>query len=135
MTNFAKKPSQLNSSDRRRDRRTRGLRPRAGVINGPRFATSTSSLSSRIQRDKMAAIEASSSRNANPVETLCESVVHRREELSRIVLPILPDSRAGKAEGNPQFPRAGILLPGHLDRVGEAAFGRRDGLFICSVEQ
>jgi hypothetical protein len=69
------------------------------------------------------------------LEALRESAVHGREKLSRIVLPILPNPQAGKAESNPQFPRQGIMLPGHLERLGEAAFGRRDGLIACSTEQ
>jgi transposase len=67
-------------------------------------------------------------------EALCKPLVHRCEELSRIIPPILPDSEAGKAEGSPQFPRQGTLLPGHLERIGEAEFSRRDGL-IASAEQ
>src|ERR1700692_90652 len=69
------------------------------------------------------------------IEALREPVVHRGEELPRFVLPILPCPQAGKADGNPQFPRQGILLTGRLDRLGEAAFGRRNGLMAWAVKQ
>jgi pimeloyl-ACP methyl ester carboxylesterase len=49
------------------------------------------------------------------LEAFREPIVHRRRNLPRIVRPTL------------QFPEPGTLLPGDVERPGEAVFGRRLG--------
>src|SRR5271163_1386011 len=56
-----------------------------------------------------------------------EPVVDRRENLSRVIRPGLPDPQTGQTHGGAQFPEQGTLPLSDVERARKTLFGRRLG--------
>ena len=68
-------------------------------------------------------------------KTFGEAVVNRLENSHRIRGTPLTVQKAGKAEGDPQLPKQGALLAGHLARLVKAVFGCGSGLISGLPQQ